>query len=98
MVAKVLALMLSPIVRLISWIYSLVAGLLSYGLFGMALVCLFATGAELFAYHAMTQEAWMYLALAVGSYVARWAVLLSAGLLFALQEAVEIRAHSPVKA
>ena len=95
MLTKLLAVMFSPIVNLVAWIYRLAAGLLSYALVGMGFICLFATGAELFYYHAMTQEAWLYLALAVGSYTARWVVLVSAGLLLILQEAVEIRAHSP---
>lgn len=97
MVAKVLALMLSPIVRLISWIYRLAVGLLSYALIGMAIVCLIAVAAELYSI-GMTQEAWMYLGLAAGSYAARWVLLLSAGLLLMLQEAIEIRAHSPARA
>ena len=69
-------------------------GVLSYALVGMAIVCLIAVAAELYSI-GMTQEAWMYLGLAVGSYAARWVLLLSAGLLMMLQEAIEIRAHSP---
>lgn len=96
MVAKLLAMLLSPVVRLISWAYQIIAFLLAYGLLGLSLFCLFAIVMELVYEGIFTQDAFGYLAMAAISYAARWVVLFVGGLLLALQDAVYVRAHSPI--
>lgn len=95
-IVKLLAMLFSPILRLFTLVYKIVAFFLSYGCIGFSLVCLLGAGAEFYNIGA-TKYAFTYLAMAALCFVARWIILRIVLALVALQGYIDTRAAAPIR-
>jgi len=93
---KLLAMTLSPVIRVILWAYHIVAFVVSYGCLGLGVICLFATAMELINV-GITKEAIAYIVTAAISFAMRWLVIYLLPILYALQEVVDNRANMPIR-
>lgn len=84
---KALCILISPFIRIFAVLYRIVAMLLSYGLIGLALLCLIAICAELFNY-GITKEAFAYLVLGIISIAVRFGLIVSVGIVEYVSECI----------
>lgn len=75
---KLFCILMAPVISIFNVVYKIAVYILSYGLIGLSLLCLLAIGAELFHY-GITKEGIAYLVLAIISFVVRWALIHSVG-------------------
>lgn len=80
---------MAPAVRIFNVVYKIVVYILSYGLIGLSLLCLLAIGAELFHY-GITKEGIAYFVLAAISFVVRWALIQSVGIVDIVSNTVNV--------
>ena len=90
---KLFCILMAPVARVFSVVYKVVVGILSYGFIGLSLLCLLAIAAELF-YYGITKEGIAYLVLSGISFLVRWLLIQSVGLIEVTSDTINMIAHS----
>lgn len=92
---KLLAMMLSPVMRLFVLAYQIIAGVLFYALIGLFLVLLLGAGAA-FLNSGWCKETVAYLVLAGGTLIVRWILIYLISVFTKVKDAVVARAAAPI--
>lgn len=90
--AKLFCILMAPVIRIFNVVYKIAVSVLSYGLIGLSLLCLLAIVAELYHY-GITKEGIAYFVLAAISFVVRWALIHSVGIVEIVSETVNAIAN-----